>query len=151
MPCVFEFLLNTDVFRALPPSRGPAAVRVVVMMLWLEGTMEINYSCCLISWSNPARSPPTGDPPKPTGEQGTLTPPPGTGHQHHSWQRAPSHTHTHTHTSAIHSHTRTYTHTHTRWMSSTLNSLCSSCQKNSLRGRDHWLCDKMGFPHRDTP
>lgn len=61
-------------------------------MFWLQGATEINYSCCLISQRICARLPPTGDPPKPTGEQGTPTQPPGTGHHHRSWRRAASRT-----------------------------------------------------------
>lgn len=80
---------------------------------------------------------PTGAPPKPTGEQGTPTRPAGTEHHScHRWQTAPSHTRQQT--------------PRTHGTQSTLNSPPSSWQKPASED-DHWLRDKMGFPHRDTP
>lgn len=65
-------------------KQGPCFIDcgVVAMMFWLDGAMEINYSCCLISPSDSAWFPPRGAPPKSTGEQGTPTQSAGTGHKY---------------------------------------------------------------------
>lgn len=100
--------------------------------------MQINCSCCLISLGNSAWFPPTGAPPKPTGQQGSPTRPAGAGHERHSchsWQSAPSHTHV---SKLTHAQTQGHKHKQTnKQTGDTKRTQLSSrlLPKNSLRGR----------------
>jgi len=147
--CVFRWQLNTDVFRFVPKERGPAGSSVVpVLSSWFPDYREhnINYSSLLISRSNSAwvathrRSSQTHRRtwcPYTACRGGTLTP-----------QLDES---TNTHPQAgkltfIYRHNAHSAHS-ARWAAS----LCTALAKNGLRGRDYWFCNKVGFPHRDTP
>lgn len=108
--------------------------------------MEINYSCCLISRNNSAWFPPTGAPPKPTGEQGTPTQPAGTGRNTTAATAGKVHHHTHVSKLTHVPQGRIHTHTHTQGTQSTLNPVSSSCQKTASEDEITGSATKWAFP-----